>query len=93
MNIIQDNKETAYEFINGYGHDTPETKEEFEAILSTFGETSANYALEWAAEHILYCADAMNGKETQAFAEKMAMTIRAVAAQATHGAAEILTET
>ncbi len=85
MNIIKDNEEAAHEFVNGYEHDTPESREEFEAILSTFGATSAHYALEWAAEHILFYADAMNGKETRAFAEKMAMTIRAVAAQAIQG--------
>ena len=92
MNIIQDNKDAAHEFINGYEHDTPESKEEFEAILSSFGETSAHYALEWAAEHIIYSADASNEERTKEFAENMAMTIRAVAAQATHGATEILIE-
>jgi Ser/Thr protein kinase RdoA (MazF antagonist) len=85
VNIIKDNQEAAQEFINGYEHDTPETKEEFEAILSTFGETSAHYALEWAAEQILYTADASGEERTKEFAANMAMTIRAVAAQAIHG--------
>ena len=85
MNIIKDNQEAAHEFINGYEHDTPESREEFEAILSSFGETSAHHALEWAAEHILYTADTSNEERTKEFAANMAVTIRAVAAQAIHG--------
>ena len=82
MDIIKNNEELAHGFIESYGHDTPSTVGEFEAILSEFGTTSAQYALEWAARHILNSADASNEERTKEFAENMAMTLRSVAAQA-----------
>ena len=78
MDIIEENKNDAHEFINGYEHDTPETREEFEAILATFGATSAHYALRWAADWILNAANASGEERTKEFAENMAMTFRGV---------------
>lgn len=78
MDIQKENKNDAHEFVNGYGYDTPETRQEFEAILASFGESSAHYALRWAADWILNAADASGEQRTKEFAANMAMTFRGV---------------